>query len=87
MNTPDGVIGVVVYTGHDTKMMQNQNKQRFKQSNVEQQMNRNVTCMIVFVLILCVILSICSFVWNSAEAGGEYAVYLFHDKKLSDSGS
>lgn len=30
MNTPDGVIGVVVYTGHDTKMMQNQNKQRFK---------------------------------------------------------
>ncbi len=39
MNTNDGILGVVVYSGKDTKLLQNQNKSRYKQSKVELQTN------------------------------------------------
>lgn len=49
-------------------------------------MNKNVSCMFVFVLGACIVLSLCSFLWNKYDAGGENAWYLYYDKNLSDSG-
>jgi|APSaa5957512535_1039671.scaffolds.fasta_scaffold278354_1 magnesium-transporting ATPase (P-type) len=63
MNT-DWVIGCVVYTGLDTKLMQNQNIGRQKQSNVEKESNKTVVKMLCFHVIGSVILAIIALQWN-----------------------
>lgn len=59
------IIGTTVYTGKDTKIMQNSEKSKFKQSNVEKVLNTMVISLISFIVILCIALGIGSFIWNS----------------------
>lgn len=47
MNT-DWIVGTVVYSGLDTKLMQNQNEGRYKQSNLEKETNMTVVKMLLF---------------------------------------
>lgn len=42
LKNTDWVIGIVVYSGNDTKLMQNQCESRFKQSKVEKENNHTV---------------------------------------------
>jgi len=58
------IVGFVVYTGNDTKLMQNQQKVRFKQSKLEGQMNKTVSRMFVFHMLVCVVLASAAFMWN-----------------------
>ena len=62
------VLAVVVYTGKDTKIMQNANEPRLKYSQIEINMNR----LILFLILVQVILSLAIFfgalVWNSNNA-------------------
>jgi hypothetical protein len=39
MNTNEGITGIVIYSGKDTKLLQNQNKSRYKQTKVELETN------------------------------------------------
>eukprot|EP00742_Colponemidia_sp_Colp-10_P004432 GILJ01004732.1.p1 GENE.GILJ01004732.1~~GILJ01004732.1.p1 ORF type:complete len:1202 (-),score=174.20 GILJ01004732.1:68-3673(-) len=59
------IVGIAVFTGHDTKLMQNGNAVRHKQSSVESMVNRLVVVIIVFELALCLLLGILSGIWSS----------------------
>ena len=69
------VIGVVVYTGGDTKIMQNADEPRFKQSQIEALTNKLILIIIIVELILCLIIMIGSIVWNSRH-GESYNYFI-----------
>eukprot|EP00743_Colponemidia_sp_Colp-15_P003582 GILK01003864.1.p1 GENE.GILK01003864.1~~GILK01003864.1.p1 ORF type:complete len:1213 (-),score=219.55 GILK01003864.1:92-3730(-) len=69
------IVGIAVFTGHDTKLMQNGNAVRHKQSSVESMVNRLVVVIIAFELALCLLLGILSGIW-SAENRANSSDYL-----------
>ena len=68
LKNTEELIGIVVYTGNDTKVMQNADEPIYKISKVEKQMNRLILVLIVFQILLCLTIAICSFIWNSQHA-------------------
>ncbi|KAM7513772.1 hypothetical protein LguiA_003355 [Lonicera macranthoides] len=52
------VYGVVIFTGHDTKVMQNSTKSPSKRSTIEEQMDRIIYCLFVLLVLISVISSI-----------------------------
>ncbi len=62
------VVGVVVYTGKDTKIMQNADEPRFKQSRIEQLTNNLIIIIILLELVLCLVIMIGAAIWNSRNA-------------------
>lgn len=47
------VIGLVIYTGHDTKLMMNQIKGKRKYSDLENKMYTNIIMIFIFLVLLC----------------------------------
>ena len=82
MNT-DWIVGCVVYTGLDTKLMQNQNIGRFKQSNVEKESNKTVVRMLCFHVLASILLAGIATDWNSKQK--ERANYLFTNYQVVNS--
>jgi len=81
MNT-GWVVGCVVYTGLDTKLMQNQNKGRHKQSRLEVECNKTVLRMFIFHVVASIALAWSTIQWearNSESTGSLIrAYYLYH---------
>lgn len=63
MNT-EFVYGIVVYTGFDTKIMQNSQGSVYKKSNIERISNKLILFIIVGQVILSVIAMGAAFIWN-----------------------
>lgn len=53
-------IAAVVYTGKDTKLMQNYGLSRFKQSRIEKVVNLIIIYLVVMQAILCLVMSVLS---------------------------
>jgi len=77
----DYVIGIVVYTGHETKLMQNQGLPRNKKSHIEKQLNKYIFGVFIVQCILCVLLAILStlFMENYDTTKGSNLNYIFPD--------
>ena len=58
------VHGIVVYTGHDTKLMQNSTSPPLKMSNVERITNIQILILFCILIAMSLICSIGSAVWN-----------------------
>ena len=52
------IIGVVVYTGYDTKIMRNEEKAKVKTSEIDKNLNQLILSVLAFQFILCLILAI-----------------------------
>jgi phospholipid-translocating ATPase len=63
VNTPF-IIGVVVYTGTDTKLVLNQQPVPLKFSYVERITNKLLIALIAFILCLCLITAVLSVYWR-----------------------
>lgn len=61
----DFVEGIVVYAGHDTKAMLNNNGPRYKRSTLEKKMNTDIMWCVVLLVILCLIGAFGSDFWLS----------------------
>jgi magnesium-transporting ATPase (P-type) len=61
------IIGVVVYTGRDSKLMMNSQKSRIKQSRVEKQLNIVIFLILAIQLCICLALSIIMAVSDSLD--------------------
>lgn len=89
------VIGAVVYTGQETKIMLNQGAHGiiYKQSQLEKLMNKVCVYLIMFQSILCLIMAICGalFVEKYAETTGingpAKAEYLYYTNSESEDSS
>ena len=54
----DWVIGMVVYAGHETKLMRNMGKVKYKQTHIEKTLNKIVIFLVIFQVILCITVAI-----------------------------
>eukprot|EP00743_Colponemidia_sp_Colp-15_P004663 GILK01005024.1.p1 GENE.GILK01005024.1~~GILK01005024.1.p1 ORF type:complete len:1174 (-),score=231.08 GILK01005024.1:215-3736(-) len=57
------VYGVVIYTGHESKIMKNSTQSRAKQSTVERLMNRQIIYVFLLQMILCLFGGIYNGIW------------------------
>jgi magnesium-transporting ATPase (P-type) len=86
LRNTEWVVGIVVYSGTDTKLMQNQGKSRFKQSRIELENNNTVALMLMFLIVSCFLLSGCALLWNVSYSRD--ASYLSQDVNgIGSSGS
>lgn len=58
------VLGLVMYTGHETKELMNINQSRYKQSRLEKQTNRSVFIIIGFLAVLTSVASTYNVLWQ-----------------------
>ena len=65
-------IGIVVYTGLDTKIMKNAEKSRSKQSDIERTTNKLILYILCSQLILCAVSAICNRYWNKLYLNNHY---------------
>jgi len=62
------VFGLVVYTGVDTKLMQNSNRAPLKRSSLDKATNSQVLILFALLVGLCFISAIFNAIWNSINA-------------------
>nr|XP_061821969.1 phospholipid-transporting ATPase IB-like isoform X2 [Nerophis lumbriciformis] len=59
------VVGIVVYTGHDSKLMQNSTKAPLKRSNVERVTNMHILVLLAILMVMALISSVGAAIWNT----------------------
>lgn len=74
MNTR-GALALVVYTGHETKVMKNARPSRHKLSRVETITSRTVVAVFVLQMSLCAVGAICNVIYLSAGASNNMSAY------------
>ena len=74
------VYGLVVYTGHESKLMKNSTSAPLKRSSVDKLINKQTLILFLILLVLCLISASCSEWWTSGH-GGDW--YLALDSKYS----
>lgn len=63
LKNTDYVEGIVVYAGHETKAMLNNNGPRYKRSSLERQMNGDIMWCVVILIVFCVLGALGSRMW------------------------
>ena len=69
------IYGIVIYTGHESKIMKNSPESRYKSSKIEQLTNKFIVVVFAFQLTICLFASVYSTIWNH-KYRGETEVYL-----------
>lgn len=65
LRNTDWVLGVVVYSGQDTKIMRNAESPKIKVSYVENEMNKHIIGIFLVQLLLCFITALLTYFWGS----------------------
>ena len=81
LRNTDYIYGIVVYTGHERKIMKNSPKSRTKKSYIEVKVNYFIIITFCFMILICLFASLYSAIWNNAFSK-ETNIYLAWD--LSD---
>ncbi|KFO33320.1 Putative phospholipid-transporting ATPase IB [Fukomys damarensis] len=68
------VFGIVVYTGHDTKLMQNSTKAPLKRSNVEKVTNVQILVLFGILLVMALVSSVGALYWNRSHGGKNWYI-------------
>ena len=74
LRNTDWVVGIAVYTGHETKIMLNSPNSRTKFSRVEQQMNKQIIYIFLLQIAICLLAGICYILelWVTESATDQY---------------
>uniref|UniRef100_A0A671U538 Phospholipid-transporting ATPase n=1 Tax=Sparus aurata TaxID=8175 RepID=A0A671U538_SPAAU len=65
----DTAVGFVVYAGHETKSMLNNNGPRYKRSKLERKLNIDVIFCVILLFAMCLVGSLGHFVWLQKQPG------------------
>lgn len=65
----DHAVGFVVYAGHETKSMLNNNGPRYKRSKLERKLNIDVIFCVILLLAMCLVGALGHFLWLQALPG------------------
>lgn len=68
LRNTDWVIGVVVYTGHDTRIMRNSVKSKQKFSRLERMITKSILIIMLIEAIMCAVAGAFATVWNDVNA-------------------
>ncbi|XP_065336042.1 phospholipid-transporting ATPase VA isoform X1 [Cloeon dipterum] len=72
LKNTDFVEGMVVYAGHETKAMLNNGGPRYKRSQLERAMNRDVVWCVVILVVLCIIGAIGCKLWLASFTSPDF---------------
>lgn len=72
------VHGIVVYTGHDTKLMQNSTSPPLKLSNVERITNMQILILFGILIAMSLVCSVGSAIWNRRHSGKDWYLHLHY---------
>ncbi|XP_074180726.1 phospholipid-transporting ATPase IA isoform X5 [Rhinolophus sinicus] len=72
------VHGIVVYTGHDTKLMQNSTSPPLKLSNVERITNVQILILFCILIAMSLVCSVGSAIWNRKHSGKDWYLNLHY---------
>jgi phospholipid-transporting ATPase len=75
------IVGVVIYTGQDTKIMRNAEEAKFKQSGVERLTNQLILVIFLLQLIISATVSVFNYLWNSKN-GENLRTFIYMDYSL-----
>jgi phospholipid-transporting ATPase len=64
LQNTDWVVGIAMYTGHETKIMQNSVSAKAKFSDLETQMNKQIFLLFLFQIFCCIIAAIVYETWR-----------------------
>lgn len=64
LRNTEWIYGLVVYTGHDTKIMRNSSAAKSKFSNLEKQTNKQIILVFLFQIIICIFGAACNIIWE-----------------------
>eukprot|EP00916_Digyalum_oweni_P018239 GHVL01030619.1.p1 GENE.GHVL01030619.1~~GHVL01030619.1.p1 ORF type:complete len:1161 (+),score=178.23 GHVL01030619.1:47-3529(+) len=78
----DWIIGVVAFTGTDTRVFKGQTSSKMKVSAVDLLVNKIVISMLLFQAFMCIITSICSSLWHAQLWNSSYFQQLKIDPDL-----
>ncbi|KAL5259506.1 hypothetical protein ACHWQZ_G009824 [Mnemiopsis leidyi] len=73
------VVGLVIFTGHQTKLMMNSGKPSLKRTNVDKLLNKIVYYILGLLLALCTVCGVGSFIWENIrgeEFSKQYAPWI-----------
>jgi len=76
LKNTEWIYGVVVYTGHDSKIMHNSGKTRTKFSKVEVQTNKQIILIFLFQCAISVLCSVLCVWWTEFIGGSHYYLQL-----------
>jgi phospholipid-transporting ATPase len=66
------IFGVAIYTGHETKLMQNSTKAPLKRSTVDKITNTQVLMLFFLLVLLCLVSSLFNELWTRQHTGHWY---------------
>jgi len=70
------IYGIALYTGHDTKIMQNSSKSRSKHSKIELAMNRYIVLSILIQVSVCLFAATYTVIWQNIGDRASSIYYL-----------
>lgn len=70
------VFGIVVYTGHETKLMRNSMVAPLKRSSVDKLTNIQILLLFIILLGMCIICSIFNEIWTGVHAKTDWYIGL-----------
>lgn len=78
LRNTEWIVGIVVYTGHDTKIMMNSVKAKPKRSKLEEQLNKYILIIFFFLIFFCMLGSFMNVLWLIQWE--EHSEYMFLSK-------
>ncbi|TNM89370.1 hypothetical protein fugu_003604 [Takifugu bimaculatus] len=75
LRNTDWCFGMVLFAGQETKLMQNCGKSTFKRTSIDRLMNVLVLCIFGFLVLMCSILAIGNYFWET-NTGSNFTAFL-----------
>ncbi|XP_018331633.1 probable phospholipid-transporting ATPase IA isoform X4 [Agrilus planipennis] len=70
------VFGLVIYTGHETKLMRNSTRAPLKRSTVDKLTNLQILLLFGILLTMCIVCSVCNEMWSNAHGTKDWYIGL-----------
>ncbi|KJE94477.1 hypothetical protein, variant [Capsaspora owczarzaki ATCC 30864] len=83
LRNTDYIYGLVVYAGHDTKVLQNSSRGRFKRTKMDKMMNKEIIFVFVILILFCLIGAILSAVNGISPPETHWYLYFPTNRYLS----
>ena len=84
LKNTEWVYGLVVYTGHDTKIMMNSSKSRNKFSKIELITNRQIILVFLFQILICIVGATLSEIWTLTKGTKANSYLYLQEEQVTD---
>ncbi|XP_032597042.1 probable phospholipid-transporting ATPase IA isoform X3 [Drosophila grimshawi] len=77
------IFGVVIYTGHETKLMKNSTKAPLKRSTVDKLTNTQILMLFMILITLCITSGLCNLFWTQKHSDSDWYLGIGDFKSMS----